>query len=131
MVKGIRDVLSSSPGYTNIFQNNNYSKVLPFYKVSDVELLSDCNTNKKYIKKLVQDKIRELEKCVITEDRDDGSMLSFITPDLNMLFNMNDTIKYSSRYYDNCTFRTSFKTHTNMFSMLNANIRGTYSYKFR
>ena len=107
MVKGIRNFFSSSPGNTNVFQNNNYSNVLPFYKVSDVEPLSDCNTNNKYIKKSVQDNIRELEKYIITEDRDDGSMLSDIDPDLNMLFNMNDTIQYSSRYYDNCTFRTS------------------------
>ena len=124
MVKGIRNFFSSSPGNTNVFQNNNYSNVLPFYKVSDVELLSDCNTNNKYIKKSVQDNIRELEKYIITEDRDDGSMLSDIDPDLNMLFDMNDTIQYSSRYYDNCTFRTSFNKHTNIFSMLNANIRG-------
>ena len=124
MVKCIRDFFSSSPGNTNVFQNNNYSNVLPFYKVSDVELLSNCNTNNKYIKKSVQDNIMELEKYIITEDRDDGSMLSDIDPDLNMLFNMNDTIQYSSRYYDNCTFHISFNKHTNIFSMLHANIRG-------
>ena len=50
--------------------------------------------------------------------------LSDIDPDLNMLFNMNDTIQYSSRYYDNCTFRTSFNKLTYIFSMLNANITG-------
>ena len=37
---------------------------------------------------------------------------------------MNDTIQYSSRYYDNCTFRASFNKHTNIFSLLNANIKG-------
>ena len=36
-----------------------------------------------------------------------------------ILFNMNDTIHNSSRYYDNC-----FNKHRKMFSMLNANIRG-------
>ena len=75
-------------------------------------------------RKSLQDKIKELEKYIITEDRDDGSVLSDIDPDLNILFNMNDTIQYSSRYYDNCTFRASFNKHTNIFSMLNANIRG-------
>ena len=133
MVKGIRDFYSSSPGNTNVVQSNNYCNVLPFYQVSDVEILSDCNThNNKNIRKSVQDKIKEFEKYIITEDRYDGSVLSDIDPDLNMLFNMNDTIQYSSRYYDNCTFRASFNKHTNIFSMLNANIRGiaTNLYKF-
>ena len=46
---------------------------------------------------------------------------------------MNDTIQYSSRYYNNCTFRASFNKHTNIFSMLNANIRGmaTHLDKFK
>ena len=41
-----------------------------------------------------------------------------------MLFNMNDTIKNSSRYYDTSHFRTSFEKYKNYFSILNANIRG-------
>ena len=123
MVKCIRDFIFSSPGNTNIVQNNNYCNGLPFYQISDVEIISYCNNNKN-IRKSVQDKIKELEKYIITEDRNDGSLLSDKDTDLNILFNMNDTIQYSSRYYDNCTFRASFNKHTNIFSMLNANIRG-------
>ena len=82
------------------------------------------NTHTNLIKKTVQDKINELEVLIIIEDQDDGSLLSDIDPDLNILFNMNDTIHNSSRYYDNCTFRATFNKHTNIFSMLNANIRG-------
>ena len=37
---------------------------------------------------------------------------------------MNDTIKNSSRYFDNSTFRITFNKYTNTFSILNANIRG-------
>ena len=96
MVKCIRDFFSSSPGNTNIVQNNNYCNVLPFYQISDVEIISDCNNNEN-IRKSVQDKIKELEKYIITEDRNDDSVLSDIDPDLNILFNMNDTIQYSSR----------------------------------
>ena len=68
--------------------------------------------------------INELEKFIIGKDRDDGSILSDIDPGLNILFNMNDTIHNSSRYYDNCSFRATFNKHTHIFSMLNANIRG-------
>ena len=41
-----------------------------------------------------------------------------------MLFNMNDTIKNSSRYVDTSHFRTSFDNYKHYFSILNANIRG-------
>ena len=51
--------------------------------------------------------------------------MSDINPDLNILFNTKDTIHNSSRYYDKCTFRATFDKHTNIFSMLHANIRGT------
>ena len=124
MVKHIGELFSSTPGNKNVKQINNYSNVLSFYQVTDVELLSDCNTHKTLIKKTVQDKINELERFIIIEDQDDGSILSDIDPDLNILFNMNDTIHNSSRYYDNCTCRATFNKHTNIFSMLNANIRG-------
>ena len=98
---------------------------MPFYQVTDVELFSDCNTHKNLIEKTVQDKINELKRfIIIIEDQDDGSILSDIDQDLNILFNMNDTIYNSSRYYDNCTFRVTFNKHTNICSMLNANIRG-------
>ena len=124
MVKCIRDYFSSTPGSMSVNQNNNYSIVLPFYQVTDVELLADCNTQNNHIKNYVQEKINELENNIISEHRDDGSILSDIDPDLNILFNMNDTIHNSSRYYDNCSFRATFNKHTHIFSMLNANIRG-------
>ena len=125
MAKCIRDCFSSTPGSINVNQNNNYSTVFPFYQVMDVELLAEYNTqNNHNIMNSVQEKINELEKFIIGNDRDDGSILSDIDPDLNILFNMNDTIHNSSRYYDNCSFRANFNKHTHIFSMLNANIRG-------
>ena len=108
MVKCIRDYFSSTPGSISVNQTNNYSIVLPFYQVTDVELLADSNTQNNHSKNYVQEKINELEKFIISEDRDDGSILSDIDPDLNILFNMNDTIHDSSRYYDNCSFRATF-----------------------
>ena len=124
MAKCIRDYFSSTPGSINVNQNNNYSIVFPFYQVTDVELLAEYNTQNNHIMNSVQEKIIELEKFIIGKDRDDGSILSDIDPDLNILFNMNDTIHNSSRYYDNCSFRATFNKHTHIFSMLNANIRG-------
>ena len=124
MAKCIRDYFSSTPGSINMNQNNNYSIVFPFYQVTDVELLAEYNTQNNHIMNSVQEKINELEKFIICKDRDDGSILSDIDPDLNILFNMNDTIHNSSLYYDNCSFRATFNKHTHIFSMLNANIRG-------
>ena len=98
MVKCIRDFFSSSPGNTNIVQNNNYCNVLPFYQICDVEIISDCNNNEN-IRKSVQDKIKELEKYIITEDRNDGSVLSDIDPDLNILFNPFTTQERCHRFY--------------------------------
>ena len=72
----------------------------------------------------VQDKINELNNLILDEDRDDGSILTYIDPDLNMLYNMNDIINNSSRYFDNSTFRTTVNKYTNKFYILNANIRG-------
>ena len=72
----------------------------------------------------IQDKINELDKPIFDPDRDDGSILSDIDPDINILFNMNDTIQNSSKYMDNSRFRTSFKMYKNNLSILNANIRG-------
>ena len=56
----------------------------------------------------MRDKIRELEQMIIFEDRDDGTILSDIDPDLNILFNMNSATNTSSRYYDSCLFRSTF-----------------------
>ena len=44
------------------------------------------------ILKIVYRKINDLEKFIISEHRDDGSILSDIDHDLNIMFNMNDTI---------------------------------------
>ena len=99
-------------------QNNNYSIVFPFYQVTDVVLLAEYNTQNNHIMNYVQEKINELEKFIIGKDRDDGSILSDIDPDLNILFNINDTIHNSSRYHDICSFRATFNKHTHIFSML-------------
>ena len=85
MVKCIRDYFSSTPGSINVNQNNNYSIVLPFNQVTDVEVLADCNTQNNHIKISVQENINELEKFIISEERDDGIILSDIDPDLNIL----------------------------------------------
>ena len=58
------------------------------------------------------------------EDRSDESILSKIDPDLNMLYNVNDSINNSSKYYDNKSFGSTFTNINSHFSMLNANIRG-------
>ena len=124
MAKCIRDYFSSTPGSINANQHNNYSIVLPFYQVTDVELLAEHNTQNNHIMNSVQEKINELEKFIIGKDQDDGSILSDIDLDLNILFNMNDTIHNSSRYYDTCSFCATFNKHTHIFLMLDANIRG-------
>ena len=63
----------------------------------------------------IQDKINELDKLIFDPYRDDGSILSGIDPDINILFNMNDTIQNSSKYMDNSLFRTTFKMYNNKF----------------
>ena len=95
---------------------------MPFHQISDDQLKSYIHGVNPSINLSIQDKINELDNMII-EDRDDNSMLSEIDPDLNMLFNMNDTIKNSSRYFDTSHFRTSFDKHKHYFSILNANIR--------
>ena len=108
MVKNLIDSFSATTGNTivnhTITSNNN--SVLPFYQISD-ELGSNTHLFR-------QDKINELDKLIITDDRDD--------PDLNMLFDMNDTIQNSSRYLDASHFRKSFVKYKHDFSILNANI---------
>ena len=96
--------------------------MISFYKISDDELVSDLDKHKTHTS--VLDKIHELNNLIQDEDRDDGSILTDIDPDLNMLYNMNDIINNSSRYFDNSTFRTTFNKYKNTFSILNANIKG-------
>ena len=52
------------------------------------------------------------------------NVLSKIDPDLNMLYNVNDRINNSSKYYDNKSFGSTFTNINSHFSVLNANIRG-------
>ena len=102
--------------------NINCMNAFPFDKISDDELVSDLDKHKTHTS--VLDKIHELNNLSQDEDRDDGSILTDIDPDLNMLYNMNDIIINSSRYFDNSTFRTTFNKYKNTFPILNANIRG-------
>ena len=92
----------------------------PFDKISDDELVSD--NHKTHTS--VHDKINELNNLILDENRNDGSILTDIHPDLNMLYNMNDTINNYSRYFDNSTFRTTLNKYKDKFSILNANISG-------
>ena len=64
-----------------------------FYQISDELLITDIHGVKISIYTSIQDKIHELDKLIIIDDRDDSSILSEIDPDLNMLFDMNDTIQ--------------------------------------
>ena len=123
MVKNITDFFSviTSDRIVNHFRK--YNSVLPFHQISDDQLKSFIHGVNSNINLSIQDKINELNNLII-EDRDDNSILSEMDPDLNMLFNMNDTIKHSSRYYDTSHVRTSFHKYKHYFSILNANIRG-------
>ena len=96
---------------------------MPYHQISDDQLKSFIHGVNSSINLSILDKINELDNLLI-EDRDDNSILSEIDPDLNMLFNMNDTIKNSSRYFETSHFRTSFHKYKHYFSILNANMRG-------
>ena len=102
--------------------NVNCMNTFPFDKISDDELVSDLDKHKTHTS--VLDKINELNNLIPDEDRDDGSILTDIEPDLNMLYNMNNIINNSSRYFDISTFRTTFNKYKNKFYILNTNIRG-------
>ena len=99
MVKNITDFFSVITGDRIVNHFRKYNSVLPFHQISDDELKSFIHGVNSSINLSIQDKINELDNLII-EDRDDNSILSEIDPDLNMLFNMNDTIKNSSRYFD-------------------------------
>ena len=121
MAKEIKYLFSPITTDKLLSQNINCMNVFPFNKISDDELVHDLDKHKTHTS--VQDKINELNNLIIDEDRDDGSILTDIDPDLNMLYNMNDIINNSSQYFDNSTFRTTFNKYENTFSILNANIR--------
>ena len=125
--KNIIDSFSATTGDTivNHTTTSNNISVLPFSQISDEQLITDIHGVKTSVHTSIQDKINELDKLIITDDRDDSSILSKINhPDLNMLFDMNDTIQNSSRYLDANHFRKSFVKYKHDFSILNANIRG-------
>ena len=84
--------------------NRNCISDLAFNQLTEEELYSDSNNEKINTNKNVQDKISDLKNIIIIEKRDDGTMLSDIDPDLNMLYNMTDAIDTSSRYHDGCIF---------------------------
>ena len=127
--KTIKDFFSSVTSAQVSNEDCNYFTALPFCYISDEQLLSELQHNKSKCKKSIKDKIAELEKLNIIEDRSDESILSKIDPDLNMLCNINDRIKHSSKYFNNKTFGSTFSNCivNNKFSMLNANIRGMAS----
>ena len=104
----------------DLSHNINCMNTFPFDKISDDELFSDLDNHKTHTS--VQDKINELNNLILDEDRDDGSFLTDIDPYINMLYNMNDIINNSSRYFGNSTFRTTFNKCTKKFYILNANI---------
>ena len=110
MLKNIIDSFSATTGDTivNHTTTSNNISVLPFYQISDEQLITDIHRVKTSVHTSIQDKIYELDKLIITDDRDDSSILSEIVPDVNMLFDMNDTIQNSSRYLDASHFRKSF-----------------------
>ena len=120
------DFFSATTGNTivNHTTTSNNISVLSFHQICDELLISDIHGVKTNVHTSIQDKINELDKLIITDDRDDSSILSEIDPDLNMLFDMNDTIHNSSRYLDASHFRKYFVKYKNDFSILNANIRG-------
>ena len=109
-----------SPTLFNIYTSDTPTPQAPV-KLTTYADVSDLDKHTTHIS--VQDKINELNNLIIDEDRDDGSILTDIDPDLNMLYNMNDTINNSSRYFDNSTFRITLNKYKNTFSILNANIR--------
>ena len=92
MVKNITDFFSVITGDRIVNHFRQYNSVLPFHQISDDQLKSFIHGVNSSINLSIQDKINELDNLII-EDRDDNSILSEIDPDLNMLFNMNDTIK--------------------------------------
>ena len=116
------DFFYSNQGDRIVNRNIKCISVLPFNQITDDELASDFHNEKINTNNNVQDQIDELENMIMIEDRNDGNILSDIDPDLNILYNMNDAINTSSRYYD--SYLSTFHFCKTQFSILNANIRG-------
>ena len=96
----------------DLSHNINCMNVFPFDKISDDELVSDLDKQKTHTS--VQDKINELNNLILDEDQNDGSILTDIDPDFNILYNMNNIINNSSRYFDNSTLILSEPLLTNI-----------------
>ena len=88
-----------------------------FIRFSDEQLITDIHGVKTSVHTSIQDKINGLDKLIITDNRDDSSILSEIDHDLNRLFEMNDTIQNSSRYLDASHFRKSFVKYKKTISL--------------
>ena len=120
----IKDIFSLNQGDIIVNRNIHCISVFPFEQVTDDELASDLHNENINTNNNVQDQIDEVENMIMIEDRNYGTILSYIDPDLNILYNMNDAINTSSRYYDSYLFRSTFHLCKTQFSILNVNIRG-------
>ena len=120
----IKHCFSSNQGDTNVNRNINCISGLSLNQITDDELASDLHNEKVNTNNNVQDQIDKLENMIMIEDRNDGTILSDIDPDLNILYNMNDAINTSSRFYDSYLFRSTFHFCKTQFLILNANIKG-------
>ena len=96
----IKELFSSNQGDRIVSQNIKCISVLPFNQITDDELASDFHNKRINTNNNMQDQIDKLENIIMIEDRNDGTILSDIDTDLNILYNMNDAINTSSRYYD-------------------------------
>ena len=105
-------------------RNINCISVLPFNHITDDELASDLHNEKINTNNNVHDQLDKLENMITIDDRNDGTILSDIDPDVNILYNMNDAINTSSQYYDSYLFRSTFQFCRTQFSILNATIKG-------
>ena len=103
----IKDFFSSNQVDRIVNRNINCISGLPFNQITGDELASDLHNEKINTNNNVQDQIDELENIIMIEDRNDGTILSEIDPDLNILYNMNDVINTPSRYYDSYIFRST------------------------
>ena len=119
----IKDIFSSNQRDMIVGQYRNCISVLPFNQITDEELATDLHKEEININKSVQDK--KLEQIIIIDDRDYGTILSDIDPDLNILFNMDSTTSTSSRYYDSCLSDSLF---ISWFLNINLNANNTGSY---
>ena len=89
-------------------RNINCINILPFNQITNNELASHLHNEKINTNNNIHDQIDELESMIMIEGRNDGTILSDRDPDLNKLYNMNDAINISSRYYDSYLFRSTF-----------------------